>query len=86
MDFRTTVIKTLLGESVGIKPHPTLSAFDHGHQYTHDTIEDAQSKGEINRNHIACKKDNPHPKGSKEHNDFNAGADKAKADVLKNWS
>jgi hypothetical protein len=114
MDFRTTVIKTLLGEQIeksnlnedDSKPlpdhlqkeyqrrdgriipkiHPTKSAHDHGYDYTHGTIEDSHSKGEINRNHKECKLDNPHPKGSKEHSEFNAGADKAKADVLKNWN
>jgi hypothetical protein len=113
MDFRTTVIKTLLGEQIEKinlnendsnslpahlqkdyqkrdgriipKIHPTLSAHDHGYEYTHGTSEDAQSKGEIIRNHKECKLDNPHPKGSKEHIQFNAGADKAKADALKDW-
>jgi hypothetical protein len=67
------------------KIHPTMNAYDHGHDYTTQTIEDAKSKGEVISGHRECKKDNPHPVGSEEHKQFNAGADKAKEDHLKDF-
>jgi hypothetical protein len=57
-----------------------------GYNYTHETIEDAQSKAEVHRHHRAIQADNPHPKGSQEHKDWTAGTDKAKDDHLKDWS
>jgi len=64
----------------------TMSPHDHGYDYTHGTIEDAKTKGEIHRNHKEILKDNPHPKGSKEHSDWQSGVNKAKEDVLKDWN
>jgi hypothetical protein len=68
------------------KIHPTMTPHGHGHDYTLQSIEDAQSKSEIHSQHREILKDNPHPKGSKEHKDWEAGANKAKADHLKDWS
>ena len=65
----------------------TMSAHDHGYDYTYGTIEDAKTKGEIHRNHKEIvKHHNPHPKGSKEHSDWESGANKAKEEVLKDWN
>jgi hypothetical protein len=68
------------------KIHPTMTPHEHGHDYTSQSIEDAKSKSEIHSQHREILKDNPHPKGSKEHKDWEAGANKAKADHLKDWS
>jgi len=68
------------------KIHPTMTPHEHGHDYTTQSIEDAKSKSEIHSQHREILKDNPHPKGSKEHKDWEAGANKAKADHLKDWS
>jgi hypothetical protein len=68
------------------KIHPTMTPHEHGHDYTTQSIEDAKSKSEIHSQHREALKDNPHPTGSKEHKDWAAGANKAKADHLKDWS
>jgi hypothetical protein len=68
------------------KIHPTMTPHEHGHDYTTQSIEDAQSKSEIHSQHREILKDNPHPTGSKEHKDWAAGANKAKADHLKDFS
>jgi hypothetical protein len=68
------------------KIHPTMTPHEHGHDYTSQSIEDAESKSEIHSQHREILKDNPHPTGSKEHKDWEAGANKAKADHLKDWS
>jgi hypothetical protein len=67
------------------KIHPTMTPHEHGHDYTTQSIEDAQSKSEIHSQHREILKDNPHPTGSKEHKDWEAGANKAKADHLKDF-
>lgn len=64
--------------------HPKLSAYEHGYKHAHTTIKDAETRAELNGRHKEAKEDNPHKNGTKGHDDFNAGVDKAKADVLKN--
>lgn len=63
----------------------TMSPHDHGYDYTYGSIEDAKSKGEIHRDHREILTHNPHPKGSKEHGEWESGVNKAKEDVLKDW-
>jgi hypothetical protein len=68
------------------KIHPTMTPHEHGYDYTMQSIEDAPSKAKIHSQHKEIVKDNPHPQGSKEHKDWEAGTNKAKADHLKDWS
>ena len=68
------------------KIHPKMTPHEHGYDYTMQTIEDAPSKAKIHSQHKEIVKDNPHPQGSKEHKDWEAGTNKAKADHLKDWS
>lgn len=80
-----TATKRAMGEEVE-QIKEASDAHQAGYNYTHETIEDAQSKAEIHRHHKAIQADNPHLKGSQEHKDWTAGTDKAKADHLKDWS
>ncbi len=68
------------------KIHPTMTPHEHGYDYTMQSIEDAPSKAKIHSQHKEIVKDNPHPQGSKEHKDWEAGTNKAKADHLKDFS
>jgi hypothetical protein len=68
------------------KIHPKMTPHEHGYDYTMQSIEDAPSKAKIHSQHKEIVKDNPHPQGSKEHKDWEAGTNKAKADHLKDWS
>ena len=68
------------------KIHSKMTPHEHGYDYTMQTIEDAPSKAKIHSQHKEIVKDNPHPQGSKEHKDWEAGTNKAKADHLKDWS
>jgi hypothetical protein len=68
------------------KIHPTMTPHEHGYDYTMQSIEDAPSKTKIHSQHKEIIKDNPHPQGSKEHKDWEAGTNKAKADHLKDFS
>ena len=68
------------------KIHSKMTPHEHGYDYTMQSIEDAPSKAKIHSQHKEILKDNPHPTGSKEHKDWEAGTNKAKADHLKDWS
>ncbi len=68
------------------KIHPKMTPHEHGYDYTMQSIEDAPSKTKIHSQHKEIIKDNPHPQGSKEHKDWEAGTNKAKADHLKDFS
>ena len=68
-----------------VKIDRTMSAHDHGYEYAFSGIEDAKTKGEVHRIHADSLEDNPHPKGSKEHKEWDTGARKAKVDHLKDW-
>jgi hypothetical protein len=68
-----------------IKIDRTMSAHDHGYEYAFSGIDDAKTKGEVHRIHADSLEDNPHPKGSKEHKEWDTGARKAKVDHLKDW-
>jgi len=68
------------------KIHSKMTPHEHGYDYTMQSIEDAPSKAKIHSQHKEIVKDNPHPQGSKEHKDWEAGTNKAKADHLKDFS
>ena len=68
------------------KIHSKMTPHEHGYDYTMQSIEDAPSKTKIHSQHKEIVKDNPHPQGSKEHKDWEAGTNKAKADHLKDFS
>ena len=68
------------------KIHSKMTPHEHGYDYTMQSIEDAPSKTKIHSQHKEIIKDNPHPQGSKEHKDWKAGTNKAKADHLKDFS
>ena len=68
------------------KIHSKMTPHEHGYDYTMQSIEDAPSKTKIHSQHKEIIKDNPHPQGSKEHKDWEAGTNKAKADHLKDFS
>jgi hypothetical protein len=101
MDLRTTIIKTLLGESVKLQesndaspgyqmkngrhiplPSKTMTPREHGKDYAAQTIEDAKSKAHVISLHREILKDNPHPKNSKEHKEWEAGTHEAKDEEL----
>ena len=67
-------------------PSKTMSPREHGKDYTAQTIEDARSKSHVISQHREILKDNPHPKGSKDHKEWEAGTYEAKDEELANRS